>query len=157
MSYDLTPNADIEDFRFGAFSFPILLEACGYLWPCIHNGGQWYCAFGTDPRMPNGDKYPALLSNDGFPVTAEEARIMARVARNFVAIQRTLPDPTPEELVGAGLQQKAEFKRDDVEALLMRAMSGGKEHWPLKIRADFTDKFEQFADWADRSKGFAIW
>lgn len=157
MSYDLTPNAAIGDFRLGAFSFPILLEACGYLWPCIHNGGQWYCAFGADPRMPEGATYPSVLSNDGFQVTAEEARIMARVARNFVAIQRTLPEPSPEELASAGYRQKMSFKREDVEALLQRAMAGGQEHWPLKIRADFTDKFEQFADWADRSEGFAIW
>jgi len=86
MSYDLTPvNEEAGPFRFGAFSFPVLLEACGYLFACIHNGAKWYCAFGADPRMPEGDEYPRLLSNDGFAVTAEEARIMARVARNFVA------------------------------------------------------------------------
>jgi hypothetical protein len=158
MSYDLQPkNKKLDTFTLGAFSFPILLEACGYLWPCIHNGGQWYCAFGTDARMPQGDDYPRLLSNDGFKVTAEEARIMARVARNFVAIQRTLPEPSPDELVGAGVQQKASFKREDVEQMLLRAMGGGKANWPMKIRSDFTDRFEQFAAWAERSDGFAIW
>jgi hypothetical protein len=158
MSYDLAPtNKKAGTFSFGAFSFPILLDACGYLFPCIHNGGQWYCAFGVDPRMPQGDTYPRILSNDGFKVTANEARIMARVARNLVAIQRSLPDPSPEELAGAGIQQKMEFKREDVEAMLLRAMSGAKEHWPLKIRSDFTDKFERFAEWAERSGGFEIW
>jgi hypothetical protein len=158
MSYDLAPNnKTLKTFTLGAFSFPILLEACGYLWPCIHNGGQYYCAFGADPRMPNGDSYPKLLSNDGFPVTAAEARIMARIARNLVAIQRTLPDPTPEELKGAGYAQKTTFQREDVEEMLLRAMGGGKENWPMKIRTDFTDKFEQFADWADKSGGFKIW
>ncbi len=158
MSYDLRPkNKKAGEFTFGAFSFPVLLEACGYLFACIHNGGQWYCPFGVDPRMPAGDAYPRILSNDGFPVTAEEARIMARVARNVVAVQRTLPDPTPEELVGAGMKQKTVFERKDVEELLIRAMSGAAEHWPLKIRSDFTDRFEQFADWAERSGGFAIW
>lgn len=158
MGYDLkATNADVEPFRFGAFSFPVLLEACGYLWPCIHRGGQWYCTFGVDPRMPQGDNYPALLSNDGFKVTAEEARIMARVARNFVAIQRTLPDPTPEEMEGAGWNQKPIFERKDVEQVLMRAMSGAAPGpWPVKIRADFTDLFEKFAPWAERSGGFAV-
>jgi len=159
MSYDLIPvNEDAGDFRFGAFSFPVLLEACGCLFACIHNGAKWYCAFGTDPRMPEGDDYPRLLSNDGFAVTAEEARIMARVARNFVAIQRTLPEPSPAELAGAGLKQKVEFRREDVETMLMRAMGGGSAGpWPMKIRDDFTATFEKFADWADRSDGFAIW
>jgi len=158
MSYDLKPmNEAVEWFRFGAFSFPVLLEACGALFPCIHNGGAYYCVWGVDPRMPKGDDYPRILSNDGFPVTADEARIMARVARNFVAIQRTLPDPTPEELVGAGLRQKTTFKREDVEALVLRAMSGTPEHWPQKIRADFIEKIDAFARWAETSGGFEIW
>lgn len=157
MSYDLKPrNKKVEWFRMGAFSFPILLEACGALFPCIHNGGQWYCAFGVDPRMPQGDSYPTILSNDGFTVTADEARIMARIARNVVAIQRTLPDPSPEELASAGISQKMSFRREDVERLLLHAMSGAKDHWPLKIRTDFTDQFERFAEWADRSGGFEI-
>lgn len=158
VSYDLKPNnPSLDWFRFGAFSFPILVEACGYLFACVQSGPKWYCAFGVDPRMPEGDEYPRLLSNDGFQVTADEARIMARVARNYVAIQRTLPEPSPEELATAGLRQKMSFKREDVEAMLMHAMSGGgQEQWPLKIRKDFTDKFEEFADWAERSEGFEI-
>lgn len=158
MGYDLKPtNTKAGPFHFGAFSFPVLLEACGALFPCIHNGGQWYCAFGVDPRMPQGDDYPRILSNDGFRVTRDEARLMARIARNYVAIQRSLPDPTPEELASAGVRQKVSFKREDVEALLLRAMSGAREHWPQKIRPDFTDQFERFAEWAERSKGFEIW
>ncbi len=159
MGYDLRPkNNKAGDFHFGAYSFPVLLDFCGHLWPCIHNGGQWYCAFGVDPRMPQGDTYPRILSNDGFKVTAEEARIMARVARNVVAIQRTLPDPTPEELATAGVRQKMAFKREDVEALLMKALGGSVPGpWPVKIRADFTDQFEKFADWSERSGGFEIW
>lgn len=160
MSYGLTPtNTSLERFHFGAFSFPILVEACGYLWPCIQHGAKWYCAFGTDPRMPEGDDYPALLSNSGFHVTAEEARIMARMARNYVAIQRTLPDPTPEDLASAGMRQKMSFKREDVEAILLRGMSGvaTEQPWPMKIRTDFTDQFAKFAEWAEQSEGFTIW
>lgn len=153
MGYDLSPkNEDLDCMSIGAFSFPILLEACGYLWPCIQNGGQWYCVFGTDPRMPEGDQYPRLMSNDGFEVTEEEAKIMARMARNFVAVQRSLPDTsTPDDARG-----KSEFKREDVLGALQRGMFGGKEHWPVKIRSDFTDKFEKFAEWAEKSGGFSI-
>lgn len=84
MGYDLSPkNEAAGDFHFGAFSFPVLLEACGYLFSSISRGGQWYCAFGNDPRM--GDTYPMILSNDGFPVTEEEAKIMARDRAQFRA------------------------------------------------------------------------
>jgi len=153
MGYDLRPkNAEAGDFHFGAFSFPVLLEACGYLFPAIHSGGRWYCTFGTDPRM--GDHYPLILTNDGFRVTAEEARIMARIARNFVAIQRTLPD----ENAGGGVESQASFKREDVVALMQRAMHpSAPPKWPTKIRTDFTDNFEKFAEWAEKSSGFEIW
>jgi hypothetical protein len=136
MGYDLVPrNRKLGGFYIGSFSFPILLEAAGYLYPCIQGpSGQWYCLFGADKRMPKGDTYPRLISNDGFRVTAEEARVLARVARNYVAIQRSLPE-----------QEQQPF---DMPAYL--------KHWPQKIRTDFVDKFEQFAAWADKSQGFAI-
>lgn len=135
MGYDLAPrNKELESFHFGAFSFPVLLEACGYLWPAIHGGARWYMIGGVDPRL--GGSYPAILSNDGFRVTALEARIMARVARNYVAIQRSLG---PEYAVDDWA--KPEYQRV----------------WPRKIRDDFVDRFEAFAPWAERSGGFAIW
>ena len=154
MSYDLrAANTDIDDFTLGAFSFPVLLEACGYLFPCIHNGGRWYCVFGADPRMPKGCKYPALLSNDGFKVTADEAKIMARIARNLVEVQRSLPDDNATN----DMRSKSTFTKDDLH-ILMNAMHGnGPEPWPVKIRTDFTDKFQAFAEWADLSGGFEIW
>src|SRR5208282_147039 len=129
MGYDLTPvNDDAGDFHFGAFSFPVLLEACGYLFSSIHNGGRWYCTFGTDPRM--GDTYPGILCNDGFPVTDEEAKIMARIARNYVAVQRTLPDENETD----GMESKGEFKRDDVVKLMHKAMHpSAPDKWPVKI------------------------
>jgi hypothetical protein len=156
LGYDLSPkNTKLEAFHFGAFSWGPLLEACGYLFPCIQDGGRWYCVWGTDPRMPEGDTYPTLLSNDGFTVTAEEAKIMARIARNVVAVQRSLP----EENRGHGTTAtQMEFRREDVQELLMRAMSGAAPGpWPVKIRDDFTEKYEQFADWAEQSGGFEIW
>ena len=153
MGYDFRPvNPDAGDFHLGAFSFPVLLEACGYLFSSVNRGGQWYCAFGNDPRM--GENYPMILSNDGFKVTEEEAKIMARIARNVVLIQRTLPD----ENLGEGYASKPSFKREDVEKMLMKAMSDAEPGpWPIKIRADFVDKFEKFADWMEKSGGFEIW
>lgn len=153
MGYDLSPkNEDAGSFDFGAFSFPVLLEACGYLFPCIQDGGRWYCVFDADPRM--GSEYPMLLSNDGFPVTDEEARVMARIARNFVSVQRSLPD----EQKGEGLESDGVFTRERLEKQLLAAMHPeAPKKWPIKIRADFVDKFEKFAEWAEKSGGFEIW
>ena len=155
MGYDFTPkNEDAGRFHLGAFSFPVLLEACGHLWPSIHHKGQWYCVWGADPRMPEGDTYPGLISNDGFEVTEEEAHIMARMARNLVLIQRSLPD----DHVVDDLRSKNSMNREDVIKALERGMyGGGHEKWPVKIRPDFMDKFEQFAEWLDKSGGFVIW
>ena len=134
MGYDLSPkNKDLDSFHFGAFSWPHLLEQCGYLFTVVQNGGRWYCAFGTDKRM--GDTYPMLISNDGFKVTAFEAKVMARVARNYALVQGTLEAP-PEQKEPCWL---------------------GNNDWPQKIRDDWPKRFEEFADWADKSGGFRIW
>lgn len=154
MGYDLAANnPEVDGFHFGAFSFPVLIEACGFLWPLAADHGRWYCVWGADPRM--GDNYPGLLSNDGFPVTEFEAVVMARVARNFVAIQRSLP----ESHRGSGtLETQASLTRGNLEEILIRAMTGPPAGpWPIKIRDDFTDSFERFAEWAEHSGGFKIW
>jgi hypothetical protein len=119
MSFDLDPkNKDAGDFSFGAFSWPVLLEACGYLFPCVNMEGQ-YCTT-TDQK-----EWIQIGTNDGFSISAADAKLMARVARNFVAIQRTLKD-------------------------------GDENAWPMKIRSDFVDRFEKFAEWAEKSGGFSI-
>lgn len=139
MGYDLIPsNRKLEPFHFGSFSFPILLEACGYLYVCIHKGPRWYCVFGEDKRMPIGDDYPRIVSNDGFRVTAEEARIMARIARNYVIIQEKLPEEN------RGIEE---------DTSLLKSV----QPWPLKIRDDFTEKFAKFSEWAPKSRGFKIY
>jgi hypothetical protein len=141
VGYDLRPvNKSAGNFHFGAFSFPIVLEACGYLFPAITRGSEWYMPPNDDPRfdVPEGaTPYPGTLSNAGFAVTAEEACIMARVARNYVAVQRSLD----AEVHGWNEQRPP----------------GWEAPWPgTKIREDFIDKFAAFAEWAPRSGGFEI-
>lgn len=158
MGYDLTAVAPVDgadaQFHFGSFSWGPLLEACGYLWPLAQKGGQWYCVFGVDQRL--GTDYPLLLSNDGFTVTAEEAKIMARCARNFVAVQRSLPVPDPESR--PVVDRPEGIDREGLVKLLHRTVSGGSDDpWPRKLRDDFIDKYEHFADWADKSGGFEVW
>jgi hypothetical protein len=47
--------------------------------------GDWYCPyfFVADKRY-DGKDYPPILDNGGFRVTAFEAKVMARCARNYV-------------------------------------------------------------------------
>lgn len=152
MSYDLVPNDTTAGvFAMGVLSWPVLLEACGYLFPCIHNGGRWHCMFGVDDRMGTGE-YPLILTNDGFPVTEEEARIMARIARNYVATQRLLP----EDNESAPALSKEALTRDDAMNAMRQGLFGGNTKWPLKVRTDIVDRIDRFADWADKSQGFCI-
>jgi len=79
--------------------------------------------------------------------------MMARMARNFAAVQRTLP----EENRTQDLRGKTTFRKQDVMDLLMRSMAGGAPGpWPVKVRDDFTAQIEQFAEWAPRSGGFHV-
>ncbi len=159
MGYDLSairPRGVEKQFHFGAFSWTPLLEACGYLWPLTFNGGQWYCVFGVDKRL--GTDYPLLISNDGFRVSAAEAKIMARCARNFVTVQRSLPEPDPDSR--SVVNRPEGINRNDMLKLLAAAVSGGGprgEAWPVKLRSDFLDRYERFADWAEKSGGFEVW
>lgn len=159
MGYILKPKKkSAGDFEFGAFSFPVLLEVTNHLFACIHHGGKWYCDFAADPRMvidsekPN--EYPKILS-DGFEVTHEEAVIMARMAKNWVAIQRSLPES--HENANKAIQNGV-FKRDDLMDILSSAISNCsiEPEWPRKIRTDFVDKIEKFTEWAPKTGGFVI-
>ena len=85
MSYDLIPrNKSLEEFHMSAFTFPRILEICVYLFTCIQIGPEWTCSFGHDKRM--GKDYPDILQNNGFPVSALEARIMSRMTRNWLLL-----------------------------------------------------------------------
>lgn len=155
MGYDLTAhNMDAGDFHFGAFSWGPLVASCGTLWPFMLRGGQWYCVWGVDERMPHGDDYPRIISNDGMVITEEEAKIMARCARNLVAIQRSLPDENADQ---SAVGRKTMTKDSLMEAMT-KVMTGEalNEKWPVKLRADFVDGYEKFADWAEKSGGFKI-
>jgi hypothetical protein len=132
MGYDLKPNNEEAGwFHFGAFSWPVLLEQFGCLFQQVNYMSKFYVVNAGDKRFETG---AMLTSNDAFPVTAEEAAIMARMTRNYVAIQRSLPEqPDMDPLGPIALQP-----------------------WPRKIRSDFVDRFEAFAEWAEKSNGFEI-
>jgi hypothetical protein len=151
MAYDLSPNNKaLKPFRLG--SLPHLLEQCGSYFTCISRNARWYTLW--DERMSrhyheNDDgerawvtskQYPAIICQcGGFEVTAEEARVMARIARNYAAIQRTLDEPTEEEKI------------------LPIDTPAYKYPFPRWMRRDWVEQFEAFAEWAEQSEGFRIY
>jgi hypothetical protein len=141
-------NPKLEPFRL--CSWYHLLEQCGCYFTCISKGARWYAIF--DERMSthyhaNENEevekiteidYPAMLCNCGFEIVEEEAKVIARIARNYAAIQRTLPEETDEEYLQ--LSGKPDYLRP----------------FPRYIRRDWVENFEQFADWAEQSQGFKL-
>lgn len=127
-------NPELDPFPIGAACWGYILEHAGLLWPLMFNEARWFAVSGADPRLPREDGvtfYPDILGDSGCPfrITADEARHLARVARNMVEIQRLLPD--------GGYRQ-----------------AGWPEPWPRKVRDDWPPIWEAFADWASQSHGF---
>lgn len=148
MSHDLEPqNKEIGWLHLTSWMH--LIEQCGSYFTCISRGARWYMVF--DERMTthyhdvNDDgarekvtdkEYPAIFCNCGFEVTEEEAKVMACIARNYAAIQRTLDEPTEEIPF-----DEPEYKRP----------------FPQYIRRDWVEQFEKFAKWAEQSQGFKVY
>lgn len=137
MGYDFSPkNEEAGSFHMGAFLWPHFLEQCGAYFICIQGSAKYFFVSGVDERMPAEDKYPRLISNDGFPVTEEEAKVLARIARNYVIIQQHLEEQEDDDDIF-----KPEYLRP----------------WPRKVRDDWVELLEKFAAWAEQSGGFEIW
>ena len=141
MSIWLHPrNKALERFDIGTGCWGYLLEHAGLVWPLMFNGARWWAVSGTDPRMPTveaGDVfYPDILGDSGrqFRVTADEARILARTARNMVTIQEMLP----ESHAKANDSHLPDYQRV----------------WPVKVRDDWPPVWAAFAEWAEKSRGF---
>ncbi|PAF31889.1 hypothetical protein [Paenibacillus sp. 7516] len=139
MAYDFLPKKkEAGDFRLGSFAWTTLIEtAFGCLFPCLTKGGRYIYGWETDKRFKKEHEYPILISNSRMRVTATEAKLMARMARNLVSIQRTLDDS----------HYNTEVAFDAAE---------WEKKWPQKLRDDWVDEYEKFADWAEKSGGFKI-
>ena len=152
MGHDLYANNTVlEPLRMG-LSWLHLLEQCGSYFTCISQGARWYMIF--DERMTThfhfsderedreaviDRNYPAIICNCGFEITEEEAKVLARIARNYAAIQRTVPEPSEEER--------------------NRPISTPEylQPFPKLIRHDWIELYEQFAEWAEQSQGFKVY
>jgi hypothetical protein len=155
MGYDLTAvNKDLDGFHFGAFSWPVLLEACGYLFPYVSQGARyWYHGPDGDPyvteKNPHGSQ--CLGSNDGLKVTAADAKLMARCARNFAGINH--PDSWKSAIANGTVPPVEQWEVTEDKNRSWE--STDPRPWPG--RDDFIDKIRDFAEWAEKSRGFWIW
>lgn len=157
MSYDLRPvNEEAGVFQFGGFSWAVVVQSWGFLFPYQTRDGKYFAVEMDEDRqikvwneetddgwIEDTTRLPLVDSNDGFMVNADECPFIARCARNLAAWQRAVN--TNEEV----LKEVAEYEKPEYVRLGMKA-------WPKPMREDWIEKFEAFADWVERSGGFAI-
>lgn len=134
MSYNLRPrNKTAKEFSWGAFSWPVVLEA-GIGLPLGYAAGIAPATFIYTPDS----KGRSVGYNDGAHVTSKQAKQMAMIARWIIQIQRTK------------LKMWGEFtpeRREQLEKCEYAKKPYGKE---------FVDRLERFADWLEKSSGFWV-
>lgn len=139
MSYDLhAKNKNVESIRIGAFSWPIMLQ----------DSGMGYVLGYGKSRVPgeyvylNGNN-GSPVSNDGYRVTSEEAKIMAKIARGYVSVKRFIND-----------QWEALDEAERIESEQLKI--NGKPLYEQQTGDGFLELIEKFAEFAERSGGFCI-
>lgn len=141
MGYDLHPkNKNVEALSIGAFSWPIFLQETGMGYVLGYGAGR---SPGTYVYSTGNNGSPA--SNNGYKVSATEAKMMARIARGFISVQRFINkewEAMPEDERKRGQEMKS---HDGVNPLY-------KTGW----HEDQLKKIEKFAEFAEKSGGFRI-
>jgi len=142
MGYNLQPrNKKLDVFQVGAFSWSWMLEAGVGL------------VIGTGPAMKMG-KYSFIADskghdprkNDGFRVTAEQAKAMSLVAFGLARVNRSINS----EWDNLSSKEKEQIEAD------LSAIPRAENWYKSAIREDFIETAEAFAAWAKDSGGFCI-
>ena len=83
MGYDLRPkNKNVEEMRINAFVWPFILQDTGMGYVLGYGAGM---RPGTYVYLNGNNGSPA--SNDGYKVTATEAKTMAKIARGYLSVK----------------------------------------------------------------------
>lgn len=146
MGFDFTAaREDAEDFHLGAFSWSWMLDTGVGLILGTQNAGGGSFIYTPRPVVgEDGETYDTCPHhNDGFPVTDAEARAIALALRGLVQCERH----RRESWDALPADERAQIERLDYTSPSRRRMP---------IRADFVDKAEAMAAWAETSGGFAI-
>lgn len=139
MGYELSPkNKKIKELRVGAFMWPIILQETGMGYVLGYGAGRTPASY----VYQNGNN-GSPASNDGYKVTAFEAKAMAKVARGFCSVQRFVNKewdaiPEPEKTT------------------MLEYTSRGAKLYRGTWHEDRLKEIEAFADFAENSRGFTI-
>lgn len=138
MGYDLIPiNKEIYSKSGMIFTWPTILEetGAGYLFNYGKN------TFDPGKYIYDGSRnVGSPVSNDGFPVSKEEALIMARLFRGYVFVKRGL--------------RKEWDKKTESERVMIISHFGEMSEPPSE---EFLQKVESMAEFCEQSEGFNIY
>lgn len=141
MGYDLRPrNKKVKGICIGAFSWPIILQVSGAGYVIGYGEGRTPASYVYQP-----DKRGASpVSNDGYYISSEEAKMMSVIIRGFLSVCRFVNkewEAMPED------QRLHDQNYRTLE---------GKLLYKQPYHEDRLKQFEQFADFAEKSKGFYV-
>lgn len=143
MGYDLiskNKKAKIQEMKYGIFSWPMILQETGMGYILGYGLGMRPGSYVYQPRGKGGSP----VSNDGFLVSATEAKAMARCARGFISVKRFI-NKEWEELSPEDLASRVSCRNED-----------GTFLYKQKYHEDVLTKLEKFAEFAEQSGGFRI-
>lgn len=123
----------------GAFCWHWMLEA-GVGLPLGYGKGIKPSQFVYRPRKDG----LCIGYNDGAIITAKEARTMAKVARWVSDYHQLLWE----------IWEKMPAKEREN---ITQKTDAGASYYLIPIRKDFIERAKEFADWAEKSKGFRIY
>lgn len=138
MGYDLIPiNKQIKCISVGAFSWPIYLQDTGMGYVLGYGAG-----FKPASYVYQNRNHGSPVSNDGYKVSSAEAKMMAKVARGYISVQRFVNkewDELPKDAA-------KEYEEANARHKIYRP----------KVHEDHLIWLEKFAEFAEKSKGFKI-
>ena len=135
MSYDLRPkNKKIKNFNFSMHAWPRLLETGIGLVIGYSRGALPLSYY----YKPDSNGY-SPISNDGFLVTLEQAKIMSLLARAFVKNQRYFNDD---------FYKLSEQRQKNLQEL---------SDYYMPFHPIFLNDVEEFADFSEKSGGFRVY
>lgn len=141
MGFDLNPkNKNIESLSIGAFSWPIFLQ---------ETGAGYVLGYGTGLKpgtyVYNNGNNGSPVSNDGYTVSAKEAKMLACVMRGFVTVQRFVNSEF--EALSAEEKKAIEDSENNMNF---------KSYYRMRWHEDRMRQLEAIADFCEKSGGFTI-
>ena len=141
MGFDLNPkNKNIDSLSIVAFSWPIILQ---------ETGAGYVLGYGIGLKpgtyVYNNGNNGSPVSNDGYKVTAKEAKMIAQVMRGFVTVQRFVNN----EFEALSPEEKKALEDSEKNNIY-------KSYYRMRWHEDRMKQIELIADFAEKSGGFTI-